>query len=108
MNLDNSYDMFTEIADELLLQCTHDGLPAYIPPLKAVLTAGHYIFRFNKFAVCPCLPLYVDETKPHSQNPVLLPLPISHPSCHDVVELVKTACTANVSIDSVTGIAFFF
>jgi len=72
MNPDNSYDMFTEIADEVLLQCNHDGLPAYIPPLKAVLTAGHYIFvsinsgkpfiaeiiRNNQthLTVCPYLP----------------------------------------------------
>jgi len=124
MNPDNSYDMFTEIADEVLLQCNHDGLPTYIPPLKAVLTAGHYTFvsinsgkpfvaeiiqnNQTHLTVCPYLPLYADETKPHIQNPVLLPLPISHPSCHDVVELVKAACIANVTIDSVTGIAFIF
>jgi hypothetical protein len=88
------------------------------------LTAGHYIFvsinsgkpfvaeiiwnNQTHLTVCPYLPLHADETKPHIQNPMLLPLPISHQSCHDVVKLVKTACIANVSIDSVTGIAFIF
>jgi hypothetical protein len=44
MNRDNNcYDCFNEVADEALLACHYDALPAYIAPLKAVLTAGHYI-----------------------------------------------------------------
>lgn len=125
MNRDNNcYDCFNEVADEALLACHYDALPAYIAPLKAVLTAGHYILvsinsgnRFvaeilqvyqSQLSVCLYLPLYADETKPYIHNPALLPLPISHPSFQGVVELVKTAYTANVDLECVCGIAFVF
>jgi hypothetical protein len=43
MDLDNGDDPFTEVDHDSLLQCNHDVMPVYIPPLKAVLTVGHYV-----------------------------------------------------------------
>ncbi len=72
-DLDND-GTFTEVADESLLQCHYDDMPVYIPPLKAVLTMGHYVLvstnsgnsfvveiprnHHTHLTVCPYLPLY--------------------------------------------------
>jgi hypothetical protein len=88
--------MFTEVADEALLQCNHDDMSVYIPPLKAVLTMGHYVsFSTNSgssfvmeiiqnhhthLTVCPYLHLYSEATQPHIDSPLMLPQWIDHPT----------------------------
>ena len=44
MDIDNGDDPFTAVDNDAILQCNHDDMPAYIAPLKAVLTVGHYVF----------------------------------------------------------------
>jgi hypothetical protein len=124
MDINNGDDLFTVVDNDALLQCNHDDMPVYIAPLKAVLTVGHYVFcstisgksfvaeiirnHGTHLFVCPYLPLYSEDTKPYINNPLALPVAISHPTCHGIVELVKTGCIASISITSITGIAFIF
>jgi hypothetical protein len=43
MDVDYDDSPFTEVENDLLLQCNHDDMPVYVPPFKAVKTMGHYV-----------------------------------------------------------------
>jgi hypothetical protein len=58
--------------------------------------------------VVPYLPLYSLTTQRYISNPTLLPLAVTHLSCHHVTELVTTSCTTVVSISDIIGLAFIF
>ncbi len=40
----NDDSLFTEVENDSFLQRNYDDIPVYAPPLKAVLTVGHYVF----------------------------------------------------------------
>ena len=88
MDVDYDDPPFTEVENDLLLQCNHDDMPVYVPPLKAVITMGHYVLVSTNsgksfvaeitqnlqthLTVCPFLPLYAEDTKPYISSPLLL------------------------------------
>jgi hypothetical protein len=124
MNVENNNPPLTEVENDSLQQCNHDNLPVYFEPLKAVLALGHFVFVLKNFGksfvakiiknhqtnstVCPYLPVCAEDKKPYINSPLLLLSRLSHPSCQDMVELVKTGCTTNKSFTSITGILFLY
>lgn len=83
-----------EQGDEALLGCNYDGVPVYVPPLKATVTIGHFVVvstiseisfvahiirnhQNHLTSVCRYLPLYSTDTKPYINNPKIRPIAIT-------------------------------
>jgi hypothetical protein len=117
-----------EIDNEADLTPQHKDQPIYVPSLKMLLTVGHFI-TFNDpessdqlvgqilkrsivnssdVMVSIYLPLYDEQTHWHINTPPILPRRISHMSCINATELVKTSKVAEVSPAYITGLAFIF
>jgi hypothetical protein len=55
------------------------------------------------------LPLFHDATLPHINSSVILPQPLRHMSCINVIELVNISKVAvDIPVESITGLAFVF
>jgi hypothetical protein len=122
----------TSILNEADLIPHHDDSPVCVPAVKALVTMGRFITvsqlnavdmtervvgqiirqsesRPNHVTICLYLPLFHDATLPHINSPVILPQPVCHISCIDVIELMNISKFAvDIPIESITGLAFVF
>jgi len=63
----------------------------------------------NHVTICLYLPLFHDATLSHINSPVILPQPVCHMSCINIIELVNISKLAvDIPVESITGLAFVF
>jgi hypothetical protein len=122
----------TSILNEADLIPYHDDPPVYVPAIKALVTMGHFITVShlnavdmtervvgqiirrsescpNHVTICLYLPLFHDATLSHINSPVILPQPVCHMSCINIIELVNISKLAvDIPVESITGLAFVF